>query len=65
MPAENSTASTASIQKSIPTASINHGPVLPGPYWEMLIRMVPKETTQAGTNKDSVGCRNDALKVYG
>lgn len=27
--------------------------------------MVPKETIDAGTNNDSVGCKNDALKVYG
>lgn len=27
--------------------------------------MVPKETIDAGTKRDSVGWRNDALKVYG
>ncbi|CBF79296.1 predicted protein [Aspergillus nidulans FGSC A4] len=39
--------------------------VLSVPYCEILIKIVPKETTDAGTNNDSVGCKRDALKVYG
>lgn len=59
------TARMRSIQNRIPTALASQYPVCSGPYWEMLIKMVPKETIDAGTNRDSVGCRRDALKVYG
>lgn len=48
-------AKVASNQNSTRTASTSHGPVRPSPYWEMLIKIVPKETTVAGTNNDSVG----------
>lgn len=65
MPAEKITARAASIQNNMPTAVSSHGPVLSGPYCEIFIRIVPNETMDAGTNKDSVGCRNDALNVYG
>jgi hypothetical protein len=65
MPAEKITARHASIQNNIPTACASQGPVLSGPYCEMFIRIVPNDTTEAGINRDSVGCRKDALKVYG
>jgi hypothetical protein len=31
----------------------------------MFVKTVPHETTEAGTNRDSVGCVNEALKVDG
>lgn len=65
MPAENITARVASIQNRTQTARINHGPVFSGPYCDILIRIVPKDTIDAGTKRDSVGCLNDALNVYG
>lgn len=65
MPAENITARVASIQNKIQTARINHGPVFSGPYCDTLIKIVPKDTIDAGTKSDSVGCLNDALNVYG
>lgn len=63
MPAENSTARAASIQNRTQTARVSHGPVFSGPNWDMLIRIVPKDTIEAGTKRDSVGCMRDALNV--
>jgi hypothetical protein len=44
---------------------VSHISVFSVPYWEILINIVPNETTDAGTNNDSVGYIRDALKVYG
>ena len=63
MPAENMMARQASIQNNIPTTCASQGPVLSGPYCEIFIRIVPNETTEAGTKRDSVGFKNDALNV--
>lgn len=65
IPAVNNTARVASIQNRTQTACINHGPVFSGPYCDMLIRIVPNDTIDAGTKSDSVGCMKDALNVYG
>jgi len=65
MPAEEMTAKAESTQKRILTAFVSQTPALSVPYCETLIKMVPNETTDAGTNNDSVGCNNDALNVYG
>jgi len=58
-------ARATSVQKSIITVVFSQWPVLYKPYWDILMRIVPKDTTTAGANKDSVGCRNEFLKVSG
>ena len=59
------TANAASIQKQTVTASLSQCPARFGPYWEILRRMVPNDTTEAGMNSRSVGCRIEALNVSG
>lgn len=65
IPTDRLTAKARSNQKSTTTASLSQLPTFPNPYSTMLIRIVPNETTNAGTNRDSVGCVKEALKVYG
>lgn len=65
MPAENITASVALTQNRIHIVVLSHSPAFGGPYCERLIRIVPNETIDAGTYRDSVGCVMDALNVYG
>lgn len=65
IPLEAIHAKAASIQKVTKAAGSSQGPAFGIPYCEMLIRMVPSETTALGMNNRSVGCRNEALKVSG
>ena len=65
IPLDAKHAKVASIQKVTNTADASQGPAFGIPYCEMLIRMVPSETTALGTNNRSVGCRKEALKVSG
>lgn len=55
IPAERQNASARSNQNRTRTTSRSQGPVRSGPYWDILINIVPKETRVAGANKDSVG----------
>ncbi len=56
IPLEAKTARAASNQKRMNMAWFNHGPVFAIPYCEMLMRMVPKDTTAAGMKRRSLGC---------
>jgi hypothetical protein len=65
IPAEEMRANVASNQNITRTARLNQGPVLDSPYCDILIRIVPNETTAAGMNNRSLGCMKEALKVSG
>lgn len=65
IPNEAMNASATSTQNRTQTVVFSHGPALCKPYWDTLMSMVPNDTTLAGTNRDSVGCKKDALKVSG
>ena len=67
MPQLKTTAKAQYNQNKTNIVSSNHLPVLPGvvPYCVMLIKIVPRLISHAGTNRLSVGWVMEARKVEG